>query len=116
MDARRASALAVLALAVVAAVGLVACDEAESIVVANHTTRTVVVYEDGVATELISPGLTKDFSSHQFRGTLTFSVRYLCDEDVCDQSTLAERTFTWDEMQQSGGITITVDASALGEP
>ena len=114
MDARRASALAVLALAVAA--GLVACNEAESIVVANNTSRTVVVYEDDVATELINPGLTKEFSSHQFRGTLTFAVRYLCDEDVCDQSTLAERTFTWEEMQQAGGITITVDGATLGEP
>ena len=116
MDARRASALAVLAVAVVAAAGLVACDEAESIVVANNTSRTVVVYEDDVATELINPGLTKEFSSHQYRGTLTFAVRYLCDEDVCDQSVLAERTFTWEEMQQSGGITITVDGATLGEP
>ena len=114
MDARRASVLAVLALS--AAVGLVACDEAESVVIANNTASTVVVYEDGVATELINPGVSKDFSSHQFRGTLTFAVRYLCDEDVCDQSVLAERTFTWEEMQQAGGVTISVDSGTLAEP
>ena len=114
MDARRASVLAVLALS--AAVGLVACDEAESVVIENNTASTVVVYEDDVATELINPGLSKEFSSHQFRGTLTFGVRYLCDEDVCDQSVLAERTFTWEEMQQSGGVTIIVDSTALAEP
>ena len=115
VDGRFASVLAVLALAV-AAVGLVACDEAESIVIANNTSRTVVVYEDDVATELINPGLTQEFATHEFRGTLTFAVRYLCDEDVCDQTVLGERTFTWDEMQQEGGITITVGAAALGEP
>jgi len=114
VDARRASVLAVLALS--ATVGLVACDEAESVVIENNTPRTVVVYEDDVATELINPGLSKEFSSHQFRGTLTFGVRYLCDEDVCDQSVLAERTFTWEEMQQSGGVTIIVDSTALAEP
>jgi hypothetical protein len=115
VDARRAPALAVLALAVAVA-GLVACDEAESIVVSNQTPRTIVVYEDDVATELINPGLTQEFSTHEFRGTLTFAVRYLCDEDVCDQTVLGERTFTWDEMQQEGGITITLGPAALGEP
>ena len=115
VDARVFSFVAAVALTATAG-GLVACDEAESIVVANNTSRTVVVYEDGVATELINQGLTQDFSTHEFRGTLTFAVRYLCDEDICDQSVLGERTFTWDEMQQEGGITITVGASALGEP
>ena len=100
----------------VAAFGLVACDEAETIVVSNHTPRTVVVYEDGVPTELINPGLTQEFGTNEFRGTLTFAVRYLCDEDACDQTVLGERTFTWDEMQQEGGITITVGSAALGEP
>jgi len=115
VDGRYASVLAVLALAV-AAIGLVACDEAESIVVANNTSRTVVVFEDDVATELINPGLTREFSTHEFRGTLTFAVRYLCAEDVCDQTVLGERTFTWEEMQQEGGVTITVGSAALGEP
>jgi len=115
VDGRCASTLAVLALAVASA-GLVACNEAESVVIENNTSRTVVVYEDDVATELINSGLTKEFSSHQFRGTLTFAVRYLCDEDVCDQTVLAERTFTWEEMEQTSGITITVGGATLGEP
>ena len=115
MDARRASALAVLLLAV-AATGLVACDEAKSIVIENNTARTVVIYEDDVATELINPGLSKEFSTHEFRGTLTFAVRYLCEEDSCDQTVLGERTLTWAEMQQAGGVTITVDGATLGEP
>ncbi len=105
-----------LALALAGAVGFVACDETESVAIENNTSRTIVVYEDGVATELINPGLSKEFGSHQFRGTLTFAVRYLCDGDICDQTVLAERTFTWEEMQQSGGDTMTVGSSALGEP
>jgi hypothetical protein len=115
VDGRYASVLAVLVLAV-ASVGLVACDEAESVVIANHTSRTVVVFEDDVATELINPGLTREFATQEFRGTLTFAVRYLCDADACDQTVLGERTFTWDVMQQEGGITITVGAAALSEP
>jgi hypothetical protein len=101
---------------VVAAGGLIACDEAESVVISNETSQTVVVYEDGVATELIGPGLTQEFATHEFRGTLTFAVRYLCDSDVCDQTVLGERTFTWEEMQAEGGITITVGAAAFAEP
>lgn len=100
----------------VAATGLVACDEAEVVVVQNNTSQTVVVYEDNVPTELINPGLTQDFSTHQFRGTLTFAVRYLCDAEYCDQEVLAERTFTWEEMQQAGGVTLTVGSAALNEP
>ena len=115
MEARRAPALAVLALAF-AAVGLVACDEAELIVVHNNTSQTVVVYEDGVPTELINAGLTQEFGTTQFRGTLTFSVRYLCDAEICDQGLLAERTFTWEEMQKAGGVTIAVGAAAFNEP
>jgi hypothetical protein len=115
VEARRAPALAVLALAVAAA-GLVACDEAELVVVENNTALTVVDYEDDVPTELINPGLTQEFGTHEFRGTLTFTVRYLCDADVCDQGVLAEKTFTWDEMQQSGGVTLAVGASAFSEP
>ena len=115
MDARYTPALAVLALAAAAA-GLVACDEAEVVVVQNNTSQTVVVYEDGVPTELINAGLNQEFSTLQFRGTLTFAVRYLCDSEYCDQEVLAERTFTWDEMQQAGGITLTVGAAALSDP
>jgi hypothetical protein len=104
------------ALSLAAVGGLAGCNEAESVVISNETSQTVVVYEDGVATELIAPGLTQEFATHQFRGTLTFAVRYLCDGEVCDQTVLGERTFTWEEMQAEGGITITVGATALGEP
>jgi hypothetical protein len=115
VKARRTSALVLLPLAAVAA-AIVACDKAELVVVQNNTSETVVVYEDAAATELIGPGLSQEFGTHQFRGTLTFAVRYLCDTDVCDQSILAERTFTWEEMQQAGGITLTVGGAALSEP
>jgi hypothetical protein len=115
MHTRLASALAVMALAVAATAGLVACDSAESITVENKTSRTVVVYEDGEPTELIRPGATRSFETLQFRGTLTYQVRYFCAEDACDQSVLAERTFTWDDMQDFNGVTITVEPSALGD-
>jgi hypothetical protein len=115
VEARCAPAIAVLALAIAAA-SLVACDEAELVVVQNNTAHTVVVYEDAVPTELIGPGVSHEFGTQQFRGTLTFAVRYLCDTDVCDQGVLAERTFTWEEMQQAGGITLTVGGAALSEP
>jgi hypothetical protein len=104
-----------MALAVAATAGLVACDSAQSITVENKTSRTIVVYEDGEPTELIRPGITRSFETLQFRGTLTYQVRYFCAEDACDQSVLAERTFTWDDMEQFGGVTITVEPSALGE-
>ena len=107
MDARRTSALAVLALAVVAA-GLVACDEAEVVVVQNKTEDTLVVYEDGVATELVNAGATREFGIKEFRGTLSYEVRYLCAADSCDQSVLASRTFTWDELIRTGGVTLGV--------
>jgi hypothetical protein len=115
MRVRFASAVAVLALVVAAAAGLVACDSAESITVENKTNRTVVVYEDGEPTELIRPGATRSFETLQFRGTLTYEVRYFCAEEACDQSVLAERTFTWDDMQEFNGVTITIEPSALGE-
>jgi hypothetical protein len=115
MHPRFASAIAVAALAVAAAAGLVACDSAESITVENKTSQTVVVYEDGEPTELIRPGITRSFETLRFRGTLTYQVRYFCAEDACDQSVLAERTFTWDDMQEFGGVTITVEPSALSD-
>ncbi len=107
--------LVILALAVGAAAGLVACDDAESVVVENNTSRVVVVYEDGVATELISPGISKSFETLRFRGTLTFQVRYFCEEEECDQGVLSERTFTWEEMHHSGGVKLAVEPLALGE-
>ena len=96
------AAIAVLALA------LVACQEDQAISVHNTTSRTVVVYEDGQATELIHPGGTRTFEVGSFRGTLTYEVRYFCEESSCDQTVLVARTFSWDEIQDAGGVTITV--------
>lgn len=107
MEVRRAPALAVLALAVAAA-GLVACDEAELVVVQNKTDQTLVVYEDGVATELVNAGAIREFGIKEFRGTLSYEVRYLCDADSCHQSVLASRTFTWDELIRANGVTLGV--------
>jgi hypothetical protein len=96
------AAIAVLALA------LVACQEDQAISVHNTTSRTVVVYEDGEPTEIIRPGGTRSFEVGSFRGTLTYEVRYFCEDSVCDQTILVSRTFTWEEIQDAGGVTITV--------
>ncbi len=90
------------------AVGLVACQEDQAISVNNTTSRTVVVYEDGEPTELIRAGGSRSFEVGSFRGTLTYEIRYFCEADVCDQSVLVSRTFTWEEIQDAGGVTITV--------
>jgi hypothetical protein len=97
------------------AAGVVACSEAESVVVENNTTQTVVVYEDGRATTLIGPGISRSFEVGDFRGTLTYEIRYFCEDEACDQDVLTERTFTWEEMQQAGGIKLAVESSALGD-
>jgi hypothetical protein len=84
------------------------CDSEQSVRVENKTDQTVVVYEDGVATELVSPGVTKEFSTLRFRGTLTYEIRFFCEQEICDQSVLASRTVTWEQMQQTDGVTIVV--------
>jgi hypothetical protein len=107
--------LAVLALAFGGLAGLVACSQSESVVVQNNTTNTVVVYEDDRPTTLIGPGISRTFDIGDFRGTLTYEIRYFCDAKACDQTVLTERTFTWEEVQQAGGIKLNVEASVLGE-
>jgi len=107
--------LIVLALALGGLAGMVACSESESVVVQNNTTKTVVVYEDDRPTTLIGPGISRSFDISDFRGTLTYEIRYFCNEKTCDQTVLAERTFTWEEVQQAGGIELAVEPSALGE-
>ena len=97
-----------LALVALFSVAALSCDESESITVENKTGRTVVVYEDGVPTEIIHPGITKEFTTGRFRGTLTYEIRYLCDEATCDQTVLASRTLTWEEMQNADGIAIVI--------
>src|SRR5512134_2429642 len=96
------------AILAVLALGLIACREDQAITVNNTTSHTVVVYEDGEPTELIRAGGSRSFEVGSFRGTLTYDIRYFCEEDVCDQSVLVSRTFTWEDIQDAGGVTITV--------
>lgn len=84
------------------------CNESKSVRVENKTEQTIVVYEDSVPTELIAPGETKEFSTQQFRGTLTYDIRYFCDTESCDQSVLVTRTTTWEEITRMDGITLTI--------
>ena len=97
-----------LPLVAVLALVLIACDQGQTISVENKTSRTVVVYEDGEPTELIRAGGNRAFEIGSFRGTLTYEIRYFCDEEACDQSVLVSRTFSWDDINQAGGVTITV--------
>jgi len=101
-------ALLLLSVLAVLSLGLIACQEDQAISVNNTTSRTVVVYEDGEPTELIRAGGSRSFEVGSFRGTLTYEIRYFCEDDVCDQSVLVSRTFTWEEIQDAGGVTITV--------
>jgi|FLYL01.1.fsa_nt_gi hypothetical protein len=91
-----------------AAAALAGCRDGETVTVRNRSDRTVVVFEDGVPTELIAPGTTEEFEIGEFRGTLTYQLRYLCEEEVCDQEVIAERTFTWEEIKRAGGIELQV--------
>ncbi len=97
-----------LALLLVLSLAVSGCDKSESVHVENKTDQTVVVYEDGAPSELVGPGVTKEFSTLRFRGTLTYEVRYFCDQEVCDQTVLASRTFTWEQLQQTDGVSIVV--------
>ncbi|HSP54834.1 MAG TPA: hypothetical protein VLS25_04530 [Dehalococcoidia bacterium] len=101
-------ALLLPALIAALALGLIACQKSEGITVDNKTSRTVVVYEDGEPSELIGAGASQTFDVGSFRGTLKYEVRYLCEDTSCDQTVLVSRTFTWDDIKQAGGVTITV--------
>ena len=101
-------ALFLLAILAALSLGVIGCQEGETIHVENKTGRTVVVYEDGEPTELIRTDGSRTFEIGSFRGTLTYEIRYFCDEDICDQSVLVSRTFTWEEISAAGGVTITV--------
>ncbi len=86
-----------------------ACNnEEESVRIQNKTAQTIVVFEDGMATELVSPGETKEFTTLRFRGILTYDIRYFCDQPTCDQTVLVNRTLTWDELKRMDGVTIVV--------
>ena len=89
-------------------VAALSCDSSESVRVENKTDRSIVVYEDGVPSEIVRPGITREFTTERFRGTLTYEVRYFCDEASCDQSVLAGKTLTWEDLQSTDGVTIVV--------
>ena len=84
------------------------CDSEQAVRVENKTDQTVVVYEDGVPTALVHSGVTEEFTTLRFRGTLTYDIKFFCEDEVCDQTVLASRTITWEQMQQTDGITIVV--------
>lgn len=99
---------AILLLVSILTMAVSGCDTAESISVENRTDRTVVVYEDGVPTELVHSGVTEEFTTLRFRGSLTYEIRFFCEDEVCDQSVLVSKTVTWEQLQQTDGSTIVV--------
>jgi len=101
-------AIGLIMIAAVFTMAVAGCESSQSVRVENKTENTVVVYEDGVATELVNPGATKEFSTQQFRGTLSYEIRQFCETETCDQSILAARTTTWEEITRTDGITIVI--------
>ena len=82
---------------------LVACDPGEFFRVENQTDQVISVYEDDNYIKDIAPGDAVDFQIIYFRkGIITYQVRGI------DGEILAERTFTWDEINAAHGFTLIV--------
>ena len=97
---RRLIALA----AVVLAITLTACEwEGETVTVENNSTEVVVVFEDDSPIELVHPKVSQQFSILRFDGTLTYEIQSFATRRV-----LAMRSFTWQEISDENGITITI--------
>jgi hypothetical protein len=77
--------------------------EGEDVTVQNSSPEIVVVFEDGVPLELVHPAVTQRFHILPFSGSREYSV-----QSFEDRQTLAERTFTWDEIMRENGIEMTI--------
>jgi len=82
-----------------------ACDSGESVRVENHTAEHVTVYEDDAVVGTLEPGQHDEFGILPFDDQITYSVK------AADGRMLAERSFTWDEIDDEGGITIIAETS-----
>jgi hypothetical protein len=78
--------------------------EGEDVTVENRSSEVVVVFEDDVPGSLVHPAVTERFHILRFSGTLTYSVETFETREV-----LAERSFTWEEISDEGGITIVIE-------
>lgn len=78
--------------------------EGEDVKVQNRSSEIVVVFEDGSPGALVHPAVTRSFHIFRFSGTLTYSVETFETREV-----LAERSFTWEEISDEGGITIVIE-------
>jgi hypothetical protein len=88
--------------AVLSAVLLVACDDAEELRIENQSSDTVVVLREGTELTRIAPGESDDFGVLPFDGTRLYEVKDL-------EGTLLQRSeFTWDEISEEDGITLIV--------
>ncbi len=78
--------------------------EGEDVTVVNRSSEVVVVFEDDVPGSLVHPAVTEGFHILRFSGTLTYTV-----ESFETRQVLAERSFTWEEISDEGGITIVIE-------
>ena len=94
----------VIAVVVLAALFMVACDPGEPVVVENTTTQILLVFEGDIFIDAVAPRSVRRFIvGRNFRGSLTYQVKSL-DLEVLDSV-----TFTSKEIRESDGITITVE-------
>ncbi len=84
---------------------VVGCEaEGENVTIENRSSEVVVVFEDDVPIWLLHPRVTEDFHILRFSGTDKFSIQSFETREV-----LAERSFTWEEISDEGGITIVIE-------
>lgn len=99
--------MAILLVALVASFILAAscvADRGESIRVENRTDRPVDVLEDGILVSAVQPSSTGRYAIIAgFNGTLRYEVR---DREGV---VLAERSFTWAEIDESNGYRIVIE-------
>ena len=82
----------------------VACwGDSHAVTVENRTKDVVVVFEDGSPIELLHPGVTQEFVVTEFVGAREFEIQAFSDRRV-----LAQRAFTWDELDAEDGFDIVV--------
>jgi hypothetical protein len=82
-----------------------ACEgEGENVEVENRSTEVVVVFEDDTPIALLQPEVTEEFHILRFSGTLTYSVQSFETREV-----LAERGFTWEQIEDEDGIAIVIE-------
>jgi hypothetical protein len=79
------------------------CDDGEEVTVINSTTHEITVLEDGAVVGVVPPDGEDEFGILRFTGSIEYTFI------ATDGEVIASRSFTWDEIDDSNGITIVVD-------